>query len=224
MHLSLTAVSYLWSVVGVWLALFSLQNVLVSTGIDGSVIDVPGIGVLHSERASGALLGSIALLVGLRILAWVWSEFYKSVGESTEGTKIISPPMPFEEDKEHPNLVVGKVTRRVFICFPVFCLVWLLGTIYIGEIYDHDNLKKQPYHTNPIVSRGVVTVDYFTASKCTMFPSFNKSKPACQYRLGSPTGVSYIPLITDLVPLFLALHVFISFKRIFSRRCRTRGL
>ena len=218
MHLSIKIISYLWSAIGIWLALFSLQNVLVSTGIDGRVIDVPGIVVLHKERASGALLGCIVILVGLRVLAWIWSEFYKSVGESTKGTEVISPPMPFEEDSEHPNLVLGKATRLVFIYFPAVCHIWLLGTVYVGEIYDHKNLQKQPYDTNPMVSRVIVTTEYFKTSKCTIFPSFIKGKPACQYRVGSPSGVSYIPLVTDSALLLLSLYVFISFKRLFFRR------
>lgn len=217
-HLSIGIASYLWSLIGVWLALFSLQSVLVTTGVDRGVIDIP-IAAFDTERASSALLGSIVILVGLRLLAWIWSEFCKNFGDAKESSGLMSPPLPFEENQEHPNVVLGKASRVVFVYFPVGCLVWLLGAFYVGEIWDHVNPQKQPYDTNPIVSRAVVTTEYFTTSKCTLYPTFIKNKPACQYRVGNPNGVTYIPVITDAAPLILSIYVFISYRRIFQKKC-----
>lgn len=216
---SLKAISYLWFAVGIWLALFSLQNVLVTTGVDPAVIDVPAIAALNKDRASSALLGSLFLTVGLRIMAWIWSEFQKNTADGFGDDEIKSPPLPFEENSRQSSFNLGKISRFAFIYFPAICLVWLLGTVYLGNIYNNnDKINALPYHANPIVSRAVVTAQYFdfTTSQCTLFPDFS-DEPACQYRLGGPEGFSYIPLVTDFFPLLFAVYVFTSFRKIFRK-------
>ena len=216
-HLSIKITSYLWYAIGVWLAFFSLQNILALTGIDASAIDVPGIKVLHTERESIALLGGIVILIGLLILAWVWSEFYKNLSCGNETQMIVSPPLPIGDDLEQPNLALGQLSGIVFLYFPAICLILLLGTYYVGKVYDRDDQYRQPYHSNPILSRVIVTKEYFTSSKCTLNPTFRSDIPACQYRVGSRSGVTYIPLLTDAVPITLLILVIVCYWRIFKR-------
>jgi hypothetical protein len=106
----------------------------VTVGINSSVVTSPPFGAFSDKRASAAFAGTIVICLALRFLIWVREQYRQNL---KNGKRDQNPPLPFEQDH---NPVLDQLFGKLFITFPVVCLVWLLCVTY--DIRDISSLGK----------------------------------------------------------------------------------
>lgn len=200
--------SILWSAIGSWLVLFSVDSAWVSRGNESFV---PGIGALGKDPITASLWGIVVISLGSIVLLALAIKYVKRRIGNKKYIYSVPPSMPLETEKDRSEFI-SKWATVLFIFLPFILQIPLLIQFMFAKIWDINNSRLLGSN---IVNRWIAVIN----SNCSAY------KESC-FKFGSSEGDEYLPIATDLIPLALfACALFLLFRWIgFHRIIYKSGL
>ena len=183
--ISANQLSILWSAIGSWLVLFSVDSAWVSRSNKSFV---PGIGAIDNDPITASLWGIIVISLGSILLLALTMKYVKQRIEKRQFIYSVPPSLPLETENNRSKLI-SKWATVLFIFLPFILQVPLLIQFIYAKVWDINNSRLLGSN---ITDRWVAAIN----SDCSAYKDF------C-FKFGGSKGDQFFPIATDLIPLAL---------------------